>query len=71
MIRRRAELGRCGLWLRRLPLRLHDQPAARATEPDIAVVPPTIKITAALVLSDEGHQGVEDCRHGAGRLSQR
>src|SRR5258707_15736398 len=56
--------------IRRLFLRLHHQSTARALEPDIAVVSPTIKITAALVLSDKGHQSVEHVRHGTGRLSQ-
>jgi hypothetical protein len=36
----------------------------------LPVVPPAIQIAAALVLSDEGRQGVEDFRHGAGRLPQ-
>ena len=34
------------------------------------VVPPAIQVAAPLVLSDEGHQGGEHVRHGAGRLSQ-
>jgi len=50
--------------------RLHDQAAARAPQPDIPVVPPAVEITAPLVLCDKGRQGVEDFRHGAGRLPQ-
>jgi hypothetical protein len=39
---------------------------ARALKPDIAVVDATIQIAAAPGLSDEGHQGVQHVRHGAG-----
>jgi hypothetical protein len=40
---------------------------AGAGEADYAVVSPAIQLTAALVLSDEGHQGAEHVRHGTGR----
>jgi hypothetical protein len=49
---------------------VHDEPTARALKPDIPVVPPTVEITAPLVLSDKGHQGGEGVWHGAGRLPQ-
>src|SRR6266550_3934035 len=52
---------------RRLFLRLHDQAPARTLKPDIAVISPAIQITAALVLSDKGHQGGEGAWHGTGR----
>jgi hypothetical protein len=43
-----------------------DEATARALKPDMPVVPPAVEITAPLVLSDEGHQGVEHVRHGGG-----
>jgi hypothetical protein len=46
-----------------------DLSAAGAREPDKRVVAPTIQVTAALVLSDEDHQGVEAVRHGAGIIT--
>ena len=48
-----------------------DLRAAGAGEPDIPAIPPTIQISAALVLSDKGHQSGEGAWHGAGRISQR
>jgi hypothetical protein len=50
---------------------LDDLRPARAGEPHIPAVPPAVQFSAALMLSDESHQGAEDCWHGAGRLSQR
>jgi hypothetical protein len=54
--------------IRRLFLRLHHQSAARALEPDIPVVPPTTKIIAALVLSDEGNERLKN-QHDSSRLT--
>ena len=39
-------LGRCGFWLRRLPLRLHDPRPAGAGEPDVPAFPSTIQFPA-------------------------
>jgi len=50
--------------------RLHDQAAARALKPDIPAIPPPIQFSAPPVLCNKGRQGVEDFRHGAGRLSR-
>ncbi len=33
-------------------------------------VPPAVQVPAPLVLSDKGHQGGENVRHGVRRLSQ-
>jgi hypothetical protein len=46
----------------RLVRRLHDEPAALALKPEIAVVSTAIQIAAPLVLRDEGHQGSEHVR---------
>src|SRR5260370_3228338 len=43
---------------------MDDLRPARAREPDLPAIPPTIQISAALVLSDKGHQGRENM--GAG-----
>jgi hypothetical protein len=56
--------------LGRLISRTNDPRPARALKPDIAVVSTAIQVAAPLVLSDEGHQGSEHIRHGAGRLSR-
>jgi hypothetical protein len=64
-------LGRCGFWLRRLPLRPHDPRPAGAGEPDIPAFPSTIQFPASLVLAYNGHQCGKSFRHEAGRLSQR
>ena len=50
--------------------RLHDQAAARALKPDVPVINAAVENTAAPMLGHERHQGVEDFRHGAGRLSR-
>ncbi len=49
---------------------MDDLCAAGARKPDVAAVPPAVQVSAALVLSDKGHQGVEHVRHGPGRLPQ-
>ena len=54
----------------RLANRVHDPGSARARHSDVVSLPATIQLTAPLVLSDEGHQGIEHVRHGAGRLPQ-
>jgi hypothetical protein len=64
-----AALGSCRCW-GRLADRVHDPGSARARHSDVVSLPATIQLTAPLVLSDEGHQGIEHVRHGAGRLPQ-
>ena len=49
---------------------MNDSGSAGADDPDASVVFPTVQIAAAPVLSDEGDQGVEHVRHGAGRVAQ-
>jgi hypothetical protein len=44
-----------------------DLGAAGSREPDTLPFPPAIQIPASLVLSDEGHQGVEHVRHAYGK----
>jgi hypothetical protein len=44
--------------------------AAGARKPDVAAVPATVQIAAALVLSDKGHENVRHVRHGTGRQPQ-
>jgi len=39
-----------------------DLVAARAGEPDQTMIEAAVKVTAALVLGDEGHQGLEHFR---------
>src|SRR5882724_6638270 len=53
--------------LRRLIGGLHDLCTARAREPHIAIVAPTVEFTASLVFSDEYRKGLEGFspRHGA------
>jgi len=53
-----------------LAIRLHDQPAARALHPDVAVVLAAVQVAAALVLGNEGHEGIQYPRHGAGILAR-
>jgi hypothetical protein len=43
---------------------------AGAGQPDARIVSSAVQVSAAPVLSDEGHQGVEHVRHGAGRLAR-
>ena len=37
--------------------------SARAGQPDVPVVSIAVQITAALMLSDKGHQGIQHVRH--------
>ena len=64
-----AALGSCRCW-GRLANRVHDPGSVRARHSDVVSLPATIQLTAPLVLSDEGHQGIEHVRHGARRLPQ-
>ena len=64
-----AALCSCRYWGRLANL-AHHPGSARARHPDVVSLPATIQLTAPLVLSDEGHQGIEHVRHGAGRLTQ-
>jgi hypothetical protein len=45
---------------------MDDLCAAGARKPDAAAVPPAVQVSAAPVLSDEGHEGGENFGHGAG-----
>ena len=42
--------------------------ATRALDPDAPIVLLAIQLAASLVLRDEGHEGGEHGRHGAGTL---
>ena len=45
-------------------------PGAAARQPDTRAILPAIHLSTLLVLRDEGHQGAEHVRHGAGRLAR-
>jgi hypothetical protein len=51
--------------------RMHDQPAARALEPNAPVVQAAVEHAAALVLLHEGDEGSKYTGHGATEGSQR
>jgi len=50
--------------------RLRDTRSRGARDPDVSTVLPTVQVAASLVFRDKGHQGVENVRHGPGRLSR-
>ncbi len=52
----RASLRSCRCW-GRLANRVHDLSTARALQPDKPIILTAIQLAAALMLSDEGHQG--------------
>jgi hypothetical protein len=56
---------------RRFLSRLHDQPAARALHPDVAVICAAVQVSAPLVLRDKCHEGVEVLGHGAGSIAEK
>jgi hypothetical protein len=55
----------CRCWGRRAS-RVRDARPARAGDPDVPVVLPAVQVSVPLMFRDEGHQGVERVRHGAG-----